>query len=67
MCVVKFITEGIVTNTVRSYINLNNAEAVKYFHGPVHFMRREMDEVMNAGRLIEHLLIVVLLLGPSHR
>lgn len=47
------LTEGIVTNTVRSYINLNNAEAIKHYNGPVHFMRREMDEVMNIGRLVE--------------
>lgn len=39
--------ETIVKNTIRSYINLHHSELIKKYNGPVHFVRRQMDEVMN--------------------
>lgn len=37
---------GIVQHAVRKYVNLNNSELLKQFHGPVHIVRRTEDEVI---------------------
>ncbi|XP_039269831.2 phosphatidylserine lipase ABHD16A-like [Styela clava] len=39
--------ENIVKNTIRSYINLHHSDLLQKYNGPVHFVRRQMDEVMN--------------------
>nr|CAB3219653.1 abhydrolase domain-containing protein 16A-like [Phallusia mammillata] len=39
--------EGFVTYTVRNHLNLHNSENLKKYKGPVSFVRRMQDEVMN--------------------
>lgn len=42
--------ESIVKRTVRGYLNLNNGEVLTGFDGPVHFIRRSNDEIMNLSK-----------------
>uniref|UniRef100_H2YBH9 Uncharacterized protein n=1 Tax=Ciona savignyi TaxID=51511 RepID=H2YBH9_CIOSA len=39
--------EPIVTYTVRNYLNLHHSQLLRQYKGPVHFIRRTQDEVMN--------------------
>lgn len=41
---------NVVEYTMRGYINLHHSELLKQCKQPVHFVRRQMDEVMNKGR-----------------
>ena len=41
--------EPLTEYAVRNYLNLFNTENLKKYHGPVKFIRRTQDEVMNIG------------------
>ena len=41
--------ENFITETVRKYLNLNNVSNLRMYNGPISFIRREKDEVMNLG------------------
>ena len=47
--VILLAADGFVTYTVRNHLNLNNAETLRSYRGPVTFFRRMQDEVMNLG------------------
>ena len=39
----------IVVHTVRSYFNLNNAQNIEQYHGPILFVRRLQDEIIHTN------------------
>ena len=52
-----------MTFAIRNHLNLNNAENLRHYKGPITFIRRSEDEVMNLGKKIligVHILIIEL-------
>ncbi|XP_033729760.1 phosphatidylserine lipase ABHD16A-like [Pecten maximus] len=42
---------GLVSHTIKTYLNLNNLEQIKEFPGPVQFIRRTQDEMITTRPL----------------